>query len=697
GGEYQGRLAEDVMNALKRRVDPDGVKNLVWRPQGNTRLEIQMPRTARSDDADAIRQQYADAQATLEATNVRRGAVVNAVEQLQGEARTKRIDELAGGDPARAKLLADLAAAHDRLQAARSAKDADAEALASIDYDKLRDQIDDTNLTAAELQGILEAPEKDRQAKLDAFRKSAEGFPARLKAIDQFTAAHGAYQKVRSSLDDAGDLKRLLRGSGVLEWHILVDAEELSSPAAQQMIERLQGKQGIAPKPGDTMQWMLVDQPEQFGGYPSFPYNGKTYTLAWTTPEKAMTQRSSDVKWGLEKAYPTSDGMGGRAVGFEFNPEGARLFSKLTGANLQKPLAAVLDDKVISAANINSQIGRSGIITRGSGYAKAEFDYLINTLNAGSLPARLADDPISERTVGPQLGADNLRRGLLACALGLAIVSTFMIAYYYLAGVVAAVALVLNLVLICGTMAAINATFTLPGVAGVVLTIGASVDANVLIFERLREEQARGLPLRMALKNAYSRASSAIIDSNATTVITSLILVWLGTEEVKGFGLTLLIGLVWSLFTSLFVTRTIFDFLVDRVGVTALGSLPRSFPAWERMLLPNVKWMDHAWKFAAFSAVFIGLGMTAFLVKLNRGELLDVEFSPGTAVQVELKERTPIEDVRRLVDAQSKAMPSALPSPSVVAVSTGAGDEQRVYEIITPNDRTTAVREAVTA
>jgi len=133
-----------------------------------------------------------------------------------------------------------------------------------------------------------------------------------------------------------------------------------------------------------------------------------------------------------------------------------------------------------------------------------------------------------------------------------------------------------------------GATFTLPGVAGIVLTIGAAVDANVLIFERLREEQERGLSLKLALQHAYDRALSAIIDSNATTVITSLVLIWLSSEEVKGFGITLLIGLIASLFTSLFVTKTIFNFLIENFKLTKLNSFPMMVPAWNRLLHPHI-------------------------------------------------------------------------------------------------------------
>ena len=253
---------------------------------------------------------------------------------------------------------------------------------------------------------------------------------------------------------------------------------------------------------------------------------------------------------------------------------------------------------------------------------------------------------------------------------------------------VACVALVMNVILILGAMAGLNATFTLPAVAGIVLTIGVAVDANVLIYERLREEQERGLSLRMAMRNAYDRAFSAIVDSNMTTAITCIILCWLGTEEVKGFGLTLLIGLVSSLFTALFVTKTIFGLWIEYFGLKQLRSLPLTWPAFGRMLNPKIDWMGKIWWFIALSAVLLVVGSVAFFQKVKEGKMLDIEFTSGTLVQFELKQPTPIKDVREAIET---ADPAAIPSPSVVAI----GNDQKVYEVVTPNQNATAVRNAL--
>jgi len=679
GGYHgEGTLAEAVATALKKRVDPDGVRNLVWRPQGNTQLEIQLPRGQVNEDATRIRDAYLEAQSALDATNVRSPEVVRTVESLKGEDRDNRLTELAAGNAARLDLFKQLAIAFDELQKARGSGNVDAEAQAELAYDALKPRVDATNTGVAELEAILAQPVALRQKQLDALKAGAT--PERVTAINVFTTRFDEFAKVRDKIDDAAALKRLLRGSGMLEFHILV---EPTDPGYAAMVQRLQSD-GPRLKAGDRMRWYETERVTDFLGS-SVEHGGKHYVLAWTTPDKSMTNPPGQQVWALTSAVRSQDDRGGSAVGFSLDPQGGVLFGTLTGSNRGQQLAIVLDNKIVSSANIESQIQGSGIISRRGGYPPDELRYLLSTLNAGSLPATLAEEPISERTVGPQLGADNLRRGLLACVLGLAVVAAFLTAYYYLAGVVAAFAVVMNVVLILATMAAIDATFTLPGIAGIVLTIGAAVDANVLIFERLREEQLRGVGIKRAISNAYDRAASAIIDSNATTLITAVILVLLGTEEVKGFGVTLLIGLVWSLFTSLYVTRTVLELLADRFDVRKYGSIPMTIPTWDRLLKPNIDWMGKAWVFMLFSALFITLGIAGVISKLNQGQLLDVEFTKGTAVQFELKQPMNIERVRERIEK------TPLPSPSVVAVGT---DEQS-FEVITPEENTTKVRESI--
>ncbi len=693
-------LAEKVMTALKKRVDPNGVKNLVWRPQGNNRLEIQMPFSGNAgENAKKRKAIAAEAQAasiSLNQLNVTKQQVTDAVEQKNGKSRAD-LDKMAAGDPQRIALFKKLTDLWDRKQAAHQAKNADEEARLRIDYDKLlsgegsTDPIASTNLTSTDLDNILDSDDaQDRQTRLAEVRSRFTDFPDRLKAIDAYVSAFDARAKVKDSLDDAEDLKRMLRGSGVLEFHIVVEPQ-VDSEEYRKMTARLQAD-GPRVEAGDQTRWYLVDNIKQVK-YPAVTYGGKSYVLCWITPEKSLDQRAGQKSWALKDARSETLQTGETVVAFTFNAQGGVLFGELTGPNQKHPMAVVLDDKIINVATIQSKITESGTINGGQdGFSQSELEYLVNTLTAGSLPAQLAEQPISERQVGSQLGADNLRHGLVACGLGLVVVAVFLIGYYYVAGIVATFAVFMNVVLILGVMAALNATFTLPSIAGIVLTIGTAVDANVLIFERLREEQHRGLSLRMALRNAYGKAFSAIVDSNMTTVITSLFLIWFGTEEVKGFGITLIIGIVASLFTALFVTRTIFGIMIDVFGVKTLGSFPLTFPKWDKALRPNIDWMGMAWGFVVFSVIAIAVGLTMFVIQARAGKMLDIEFAHGTSVQFQLKQPMKIEDVRKLIEQKSDV--NILPSPSVVTVMN---DEKpgSVYEVITSNADSNQVKDQV--
>ncbi|WP_108260268.1 protein translocase subunit SecD [Mangrovicoccus ximenensis] len=256
----------------------------------------------------------------------------------------------------------------------------------------------------------------------------------------------------------------------------------------------------------------------------------------------------------LTDAQPSFDQNGRPAVSFRFNPGGARRFGDYTAEHIGEPFAIVLDDEVISAPVIQSHIaGGSGIIT--GNFSVEESTQLAVLLRAGALPAEMTF--LEERTIGPELGADSIRAGALACAVAFVAVLAFMLASYGLFGIFANIALIINIGLIFGLLSLIGATLTLPGIAGIVLTIGMAVDANVLIFERIKEElkTARG-PAR-AIELGYEKALSAIADANITTLITAGILYFMGSGPVKGFAITLGIGIITSVFTAIYVTRLI--------------------------------------------------------------------------------------------------------------------------------------------
>ena len=254
-------------------------------------------------------------------------------------------------------------------------------------------------------------------------------------------------------------------------------------------------------------------------------------------------------------------------VSLTLNDEGARIFSRVTGANIKKRLAIVLDNRVFLAPEIQVKIrdGRSRITGLNT---MEEAQDLAIVLRAGALPAPVRI--IEERTVGPSLGMDSIMKGSQSAIYGLLVVALFMVIYYRVGGMLADMALILNVILIMAVMAYFNATLTLPGIAGIILTIGMAVDANVLIFERMREELKRGKTIRASIEQGYGNAFSAILDANVTTFIAGVVLYTFGTGPIKGFALTLMIGIVASMFTAIVVTRVVFDYAVSNWSIKEL-------------------------------------------------------------------------------------------------------------------------------
>jgi protein-export membrane protein SecD len=248
--------------------------------------------------------------------------------------------------------------------------------------------------------------------------------------------------------------------------------------------------------------------------------------------------------------------MGGPVVALEFSPEGSKQFADVTGANINRRMAIVLDGVVQSAPVIRSRIPDGHAIIEGNFDAESA-KLLKSVLQAGSLPAPL--EIIEERTVGATLGDDSIKSGLMAGLVGLGAIFVFMIVYYKWSGLLANVALAMNLFFLLAIMAYLHATLTMPGIAGIILTIGMAVDANVLILERMREEARLGKPPRLVVEQGYDRAWSAILDGNLTTVLAAVFLFQFGTGPVKGFGISLIIGLVVSMFTAIVVTRVVYD------------------------------------------------------------------------------------------------------------------------------------------
>ncbi|MEO0372361.1 MAG: protein translocase subunit SecD [Pseudomonadota bacterium] len=328
----------------------------------------------------------------------------------------------------------------------------------------------------------------------------------------------------------------------------------------------------------------------------------------------------------LVDAQPDFDQNGRPAVSFRFNPSGARAFGDYTLENIGNPFAIVLDDEVVSAPVIQSHIpGGSGIIT--GNFSVEESTNLAVLLRAGALPAELVF--LEERTIGPELGADSIAAGQIACIVAFALVLVYMFLSYGLFGIFANIALIINVALIFGLLSAIGATLTLPGIAGIVLTIGMAVDANVLVFERIREEMRSAKGASRAIQLGYEKALSAIIDANITTFITALILFAMGSGPVRGFAITLGLGIITSVFTAIFVTRLMVVMWFER-------KRPKTVLQGKalRLVKQDTK-LDFfkRWKMSlGLSGVFIVVAAISFALQgLNFG----IDFKGGTTVRTQ--------------------------------------------------------------
>ena len=285
-------------------------------------------------------------------------------------------------------------------------------------------------------------------------------------------------------------------------------------------------------------------------------------------------EHDADLTGGvIEEAIATIGGQGTSAGGqpivlLDMNSEGARTWSRITGANIGRRIAIVLDKKVHMAPSIRTKITDGGTLIEGFANMDEAKDIAI-VLRAGALPAPVKI--IEERIVGPSLGADSVKRGTYSILLGLALILVFIPVYYKLSGIIADFALIWNILLVLAILASLGATLTLPGIAALILTVGMSVDANVIIFERIREESRKGKTPRTAIDSGYARALTTIIDANVTTLVAALVLYQFGTGPIRGFATVLFWGIMISMFTAIFVTRTIFNSFTERRGLEKLS------------------------------------------------------------------------------------------------------------------------------
>ena len=457
--------------------------------------------------------------------------------------------------------------------------------------------------------------------------ESDEGRVGMIEKIDTYLAAQAPADSTKTddpllgqTADDTPSLSRYVRSYGrdlvVLEDNILTVRDILSRPGVQKLT------------PPDA-QFLWGSKVEEMG-------DGQLYRVLYYVKRRVeMTgEILSDASVTTGQSF---ENAGQPIVNFTTTSQGVRLFGRVTGANVEERMAIILDDQVYSAPTIRSKISQGSGIIEGTGNIEEAKDLAI-VLRAGALPADV--QIVEDRTVGPSLGRDSIEQGRNAAAIGLVIVIVFMVIYYGFSGLVADLALVLNLVFVMAILAAFQGTLTLPGIAGIILTIGMAVDANVLILERIREELRAGKTVRAAIENGYTRAVQTIVDANVTTIITAIVLYQYGTGPIKGFALTLMIGIIASMFTAIFVTRTIYDTIISRQINPSLniGRL-RVFGD------TNINFLGLRHSAFVMSIVFIFIGLGSTFVK--GGYNLGIDFAGGTLLELHFEPAASVGDIRQ--------------------------------------------------
>jgi len=406
-------------------------------------------------------------------------------------------------------------------------------------------------------------------------------------------------------------IKEIIRRQAVLEFKLVCeDSDKI--------------KQALAGKVPDGYELAYLVRTKSDGTIDKEPY--------LLEAKSALSSKKGEL---LTDARVTYGQMNQSIVAIKFNRKGSKAFARLTGAHIGKRLATLLDGNLKLVATINDRIIGEGQIT---GVSAQEAPDLAVVLKSGALPAQVKI--LEERTVGPSLGADSIRKGIRAGILGLIIVFCFIMIYYMFLGLIAGVALCLNLIIIMAALASLSATLTLPGIAGIILTIGMAVDANVLIFERIREELSSGKTIRAAIGSGYQKAFKTIIDANVTTLIAAVVLYQFGTGTVRGFAVTLTIGIIASMFTAIVVTRVILDLFCRRRSFVSIKML-------QLFQKPNLDFVNKRFIALSLSLILILVGMTSFFIKGEKN--FGIDFTGGRLTQLKFVPSVSIEAIRRVL------------------------------------------------
>ncbi|GAB4555694.1 MAG: hypothetical protein Tsb0013_18480 [Phycisphaerales bacterium] len=686
--ETADTVIPQVIQVLQERINPNGLYEISFVRQGRERLVISMPLP--SQRVQELRQAYEDELAKLEGYTFDTASFERAMRR-SGDQRVQALNELMGDEPGRIALLEPVREAVIEAERARAAY-AEAEALLAGTEEptaEQREELESLEDAAVDAEIALDEA-RSRALRLrvspsdmrEAFNRSDVGARLRDEEADEYVeipspreralstlesqlaeiggqalydsivATHDEYLENRTGLDDPDDLERLLSGSGVLEFRITATQAEVAGN--EQEWRRQLREEGPNAVEMDGFVWSpinkVLDWVNQDAGNlraiqedaPTYfrdnygiiveerPEDGQFYVLLNDSSGMRLTQQEGD--WSLAKSFTSQDQLGRPAIGFRMDARGADRLGALTGANVGRNMAILLDGRVYTAPRLRARISNQGVIE--GNFSQRELQYIIQTLNAGSLQASLSDEPISRSVLAPELGLDNLKKGLEASVIALILVGIFMTLYYFTSGLVAMIALVCNAVIILGAMSLNRAAFTLPGIAGIVLTFGMAVDANVLIYERIREELLAGEDPKAAVRVAYQKVLSTIVDANVTNLIVCIVLAYTASQEIKGFAITLGIGVVATMFSALLITRVIFSVLIDKLRVAPLMQLPTAAPVIDRILTPKINWIGLRPVFVLISVGLMGMGI-AFM-SIQQEKMLDTEFLGGTQIDLRL-------------------------------------------------------------
>ena len=742
GDENPRDVLGRTIEVLKQRVDPNGQFDITMISQGDNRIEVSMPLA--SQTVTVLRREIDAKLAALQTVSIDAGALERTI-RMQGSERDGALVSLAAGSEDRLSLLRRAASAYDEARAARAAfteaqsvnapEDVlddlvGAAAAAEIQYERVRAQALRAAISPEEVRRALDLPNQDRsiadqasgeRVTIESPRKRAlqrlrEQHPDLATELNEIVSLFETYEAQRRGYDDPSDLMRVLQGAGVLTFRIAVQPGEMANEAELRQQLRERGARNVQ---STEARWYSIDDIESWyddiqglralqaapAEYFATRYrlvveerDGIYYILLYDRSGLRLTP--AEGSWRVDSASAGVDRLGRPAIDFRMNPTGATLMGRMTGDNIGRQMAVLLDDRVYTAPTLINAIQGQGQIS--GRFSNAELNYIIRTLAAGSLAAKLSEQPISVTVLAPQLGADNLQKGLVAGVFALIVISAFMIVYYMTSGMIAVVALACNAILLLGAMSLSRAAFTMPGIAGVILTFGIAVDANVIIYERIREEiMSGGQKVKAAVRIGYSKGLSAIIDGNVTNLIVCLVLGSVGTPEIRGFAITLGIGVVTTLISGLLITRVIYTVLLEGGIMKRLPMLPSVVPSLHRLLEPNIDWIGKRFIFYVTSGVLL---VGSFAVMAIQGaDMFDNEFRGGTAVTLELTEGKTLtrQDVETRLRERASREPSGsdvnrLLTAQVIAINPMADNvTSRTFKIKTVVTNREAVEGAV--